>query len=35
MCASDDLGVRIVRLANYVAPALGGLRTALRELGAG
>jgi len=27
--------VRIVRLANYVAPASGGLRTALRELGAG
>jgi len=27
--------VRVVRLANYVAPASGGLRTALRELGAG
>ena len=27
--------VRIVRLANYVAPASGGLRTALRQLGAG
>jgi len=27
--------VKIVRLANYVAPASGGLRTALRELGAG
>jgi len=27
--------VRIVRLANYVAPASGGLRTALVELGAG
>jgi alpha-1,6-mannosyltransferase len=27
--------VRIVRLANYVAPASGGLRTALAELGAG
>ena len=27
--------MRIVRLANYVAPASGGLRTALRELGAG
>jgi alpha-1,6-mannosyltransferase len=27
--------VRVVRLANYVAPASGGLRTSLRELGAG
>jgi alpha-1,6-mannosyltransferase len=27
--------VRIVRLANYVAPHSGGLRTSLRELGAG
>ncbi|MGW0336440.1 glycosyltransferase [Streptomyces sp. NPDC003011] len=27
--------VRIVRLANFVAPASGGLRTALRELGKG
>jgi alpha-1,6-mannosyltransferase len=27
--------VRIVRLANFVAPDSGGLRTALRELGAG
>ncbi|MEU6227872.1 glycosyltransferase [Streptomyces sp. NPDC047042] len=27
--------LRIVRLANFVAPASGGLRTALRELGAG
>jgi alpha-1,6-mannosyltransferase len=27
--------VRIVRLANFVAPCSGGLRTALRELGAG
>jgi alpha-1,6-mannosyltransferase len=27
--------VRIVRLANFVAPRSGGLRTALRELGAG
>jgi alpha-1,6-mannosyltransferase len=27
--------VKVVRLANYVAPASGGLRTALRELGAG
>ncbi|MEU1303643.1 glycosyltransferase [Streptomyces shenzhenensis] len=30
---SDSL--RIVRLANFVAPASGGLRTALRELGRG
>ncbi|MEW2164957.1 glycosyltransferase [Streptomyces sp. NPDC007084] len=29
------MGLRIVRLANFVAPASGGLRTALRELGAG
>ncbi|MEK2478855.1 MULTISPECIES: glycosyltransferase [Streptomyces] len=28
-------GLRIVRIANFVAPASGGLRTALRELGAG
>ncbi|MEE1943156.1 glycosyltransferase [Streptomyces sp. TRM 70361] len=28
-------GLRIVRLANFVAPASGGLRTALRELGEG
>ncbi|MGA8460080.1 MAG: glycosyltransferase, partial [Streptosporangiaceae bacterium] len=27
--------MRVVRLANYVAPASGGLRTALAELGAG
>jgi alpha-1,6-mannosyltransferase len=27
--------LKVVRLANYVAPASGGLRTALRELGAG
>ncbi|HUY49573.1 MAG TPA: GDSL-type esterase/lipase family protein [Streptosporangiaceae bacterium] len=27
--------MKIVRLANYVAPASGGLRTALRQLGAG
>jgi alpha-1,6-mannosyltransferase len=27
--------MRIVRLANFVAPASGGLRTSLRELGAG
>ncbi|WP_351224361.1 glycosyltransferase [Streptomyces sp. NPDC002133] len=28
-------GLRIVRLANFVTPASGGLRTALRELGRG
>ncbi|MFD3921341.1 glycosyltransferase [Streptomyces sp. NPDC058595] len=28
-------GVRIVRLANFVTPASGGLRTALQELGSG
>ncbi|MFE2266520.1 glycosyltransferase [Streptomyces griseosporeus] len=28
-------GLRIVRLANFVTPASGGLRTALRELGEG
>ncbi len=27
--------LRIVRIANFVTPASGGLRTALRELGAG
>ena len=27
--------MRVVRLVNYIAPASGGLRTALRELGAG
>ena len=27
--------MRIVRVANYVAPHSGGLRTSLRELGAG
>ncbi|MEU2688655.1 glycosyltransferase [Streptomyces hygroscopicus] len=32
---SEDPGLRIVRLANFVTPASGGLRTALRELGAG
>ncbi|GDY51322.1 hypothetical protein SVIO_019450 [Streptomyces violaceusniger] len=32
---SDAKGLRIVRLANFVTPASGGLRTALRELGAG
>ncbi|MBB0244138.1 glycosyltransferase [Streptomyces alkaliphilus] len=30
-----DRGLRIVRLANFVAPASGGLRTALAELGTG
>ncbi|MEV7343767.1 glycosyltransferase [Streptomyces sp. NPDC093544] len=29
------MSLRIVRLANFVAPASGGLRTALRELGTG
>lgn len=33
--APSPRGLRIVRLANFVAPASGGLRTALRELGAG
>ncbi|WP_199547964.1 glycosyltransferase [Streptomyces sp. N35] len=32
---SATAGLRIVRMANFVAPASGGLRTALRELGAG
>lgn len=27
--------MKIVRLANYVGPRSGGMRTALRELGAG
>ena len=27
--------MRIVRLANFITPCSGGLRTALRELGAG
>ncbi|MFF3910450.1 glycosyltransferase [Streptomyces sp. NPDC001848] len=31
----NGAGLRIVRLANFVAPASGGLRTALRELGKG
>jgi alpha-1,6-mannosyltransferase len=31
----DVGGVRVVRLANAIAPHSGGLRTALRELGAG
>ncbi len=30
-----NASLRIVRLANFVAPASGGLRTALRELGKG
>ncbi|MGP3737062.1 glycosyltransferase [Streptomyces sp. GDS52] len=35
-CPQDvDGPLRIVRLANFVAPASGGLRTALRELGRG
>ncbi|MEU6576501.1 glycosyltransferase [Streptomyces sp. NPDC046805] len=32
---TDGAALRIVRLANFVAPASGGLRTALRELGRG
>ncbi|MEU0249546.1 glycosyltransferase [Streptomyces sp. NPDC006235] len=32
---SSGQSLRIVRLANFVAPASGGLRTALRELGKG
>ncbi|MGV9231082.1 glycosyltransferase [Streptomyces nigra] len=32
---ADRRPLRIVRLANFVAPASGGLRTALRELGRG
>ncbi|WP_128427599.1 glycosyltransferase [Streptomyces cyaneus] len=32
---SANTSLRIVRLANFVAPASGGLRTALRELGKG
>ncbi|MBC9718522.1 glycosyltransferase [Streptomyces sp. TRM66268-LWL] len=35
MSAPASAGLRIVRMANFVAPASGGLRTALRELGAG
>ncbi|ONK15867.1 glycosyltransferase [Streptomyces sp. MP131-18] len=35
MSTATERGLRIVRLANFVAPASGGLRTALRELGAG
>ncbi|GAB7107000.1 glycosyltransferase family 1 protein [Streptomyces phaeofaciens JCM 4814] len=33
--AAKGEALRIVRLANFVAPASGGLRTALRELGKG
>ncbi|MFJ1598963.1 glycosyltransferase [Streptomyces sp. NPDC088261] len=33
--ASGGGGLRIVRLANFVTPASGGLRTALQELGSG
>ncbi|MFJ2649287.1 glycosyltransferase [Streptomyces sp. NPDC087420] len=33
--ASVGGGLRIVRLANFVTPASGGLRTALQELGSG
>lgn len=33
--AATSRGVRIVRLANFVTPASGGLRTALQELGTG
>ncbi|MCF2536125.1 glycosyltransferase [Streptomyces sp. FB2] len=33
--SADLRPLRIVRLANFVAPASGGLRTALRELGRG
>lgn len=33
--AAAPRGVRIVRLANFVTPASGGLRTALQQLGAG
>ncbi|WP_049580429.1 glycosyltransferase [Streptomyces sp. SBT349] len=35
MSGRNGAGLRIVRLANFVAPASGGLRTALRELGTG
>ncbi|MEV5485991.1 MULTISPECIES: glycosyltransferase [Streptomyces] len=35
MTARHGSGLRIVRIANFVTPASGGLRTALRELGAG
>lgn len=32
---ADERVLRIVRMANYVGPRSGGMRTALRELGAG
>ncbi|MFI0822384.1 glycosyltransferase [Streptomyces sp. NPDC021098] len=35
MSGNTDRPLRIVRLANFVTPSSGGLRTALRELGAG
>ena len=35
MTGTGTEGLRIVRLANFVAPSSGGLRTALRELGTG
>ncbi|MGW0844760.1 glycosyltransferase [Streptomyces sp. NPDC002787] len=35
MSGTTSQRLRIVRLANFVAPASGGLRTALRELGKG
>ncbi|WP_181809352.1 glycosyltransferase [Streptomyces shenzhenensis] len=35
MSVTSSAPLRIVRLANFVAPASGGLRTALRELGKG
>ncbi|MFE4969304.1 glycosyltransferase [Streptomyces sp. NPDC056660] len=35
MSLSSSAPLRIVRLANFVAPSSGGLRTALRELGTG
>ncbi|MDX2761173.1 glycosyltransferase [Streptomyces europaeiscabiei] len=35
MSGAPDQRLRIVRIANFVAPSSGGLRTALRELGKG
>ena len=35
MTEPGSSALRIVRLANYVGPRSGGMRTALRELGAG
>ncbi|MDX3615894.1 glycosyltransferase [Streptomyces europaeiscabiei] len=35
MSGTADQKLRIVRIANFVAPSSGGLRTALRELGKG